>query len=344
MIIRTLLILPLVFILATASAQAQNVSGCSNEDMSAELGEVRSQGNIGWCYANTVADLLSFKFRKQWNGRQASAIFTALGYNFKQNSNEPGNYIFTEGGDIKYAIGYAKEFGYACPRQLDNIFINGGSDLEIRQKLFLAEKLKGLYVRRTLSPADLKIYRDYVQELRAKQSVLTFISDESLERALGFNLNFAVIEIAKEICRPYQMPMSLSKEQIHRNYVERDNHYYFDPVQKKNVLLYPNTMPTLDAQLSAKNVVGIDYQINLISTDLKDDGGHASVVVGRRLMPNGQCLYKIRNSWGASCDDTVNGVVHNRYNSKVVKCEDGHVWVSRENLIKSLIGIAYIDQ
>ncbi len=37
---------------------------CSTKDMSAELGAVRSQGNIGWCYPNTAADLISINSEK----------------------------------------------------------------------------------------------------------------------------------------------------------------------------------------------------------------------------------------------------------------------------------------
>lgn len=314
---------------------------CSTKDMSAELGTVRSQGNIGWCYANTAADLISYKFRKKWNGTQASAIFIALGYNYKMNSSEPGSYIFTEGGDIRAAINYAAEFGYSCPRPLDNLFVLGGFNLQIKQKLHIAEKLKSLFDNRLTSSEGWKAYRDYIYDLQQKQSIVSRISEEALENALRLNINLAVVEIAKEVCKPYkdQMPMSLVKSDIGRHF-DSDTEYY-DDVLKMRIKQKPDLMNLIDQQISADNVVGIDYAIKLISPDLKDSDSHASVVVGRE-MRNGQCYYKIRNSWGPECEyEGDNGKMKSRYNNKV-ECVDGHVWVKAADLKANLSSIAYI--
>lgn len=296
---------------------------------------------FGWCYANTAADLLSYKFRKNWNGTQASAIFIALGYNYKMNSSEPGSYIFTEGGDIRAAINYAAEFGYSCPRELDNIFVSGGFGLQIKQKLHIAEKLKSLFDNRLTSSEGWKAYRDYIFDLQQNQSIVSLISEESLENALQLNINLAVVEIAKEVCKPYkdQMPMSLVKSDIRRHF-DTDTEYY-DDVLKMRIKQKPNLMNLIDHQITADNVVGIDYAIKLISPNLKDSDSHASVVVGRQMRA-GQCYYKIRNSWGPDCEyKGDDGKVKSRYNKKV-ECVDGHVWVKAADLKANLSSIAYL--
>lgn len=338
MILKGLIVLSLSLTLLSASI---TYADCSNEDMSAELGPVRSQGNIGWCYANTAADLISYKYRKQWNGIQASAIFIALGYNYKQNSSEPGAYIFTEGGDIRAAINYANELGYSCPRPLDNVFVLGGFNLEIKQKLHIAEKLKALFDKRTLSSKGWEEWRDYLWELQQKKSIISRISEEALERALALDLNLAVVEIAKEVCSPYKeiMKISIQKSDIGR-YFSDDTEYY-DDFLKQRIIRKPDLMELIDRQITAKNVVGIDYDMKLIGKDPKDSDSHASVIVGREMRA-GQCYYKIRNSWGPECGFTdATGKFIPRYNSRI-ECTEGHVWVKAADLKANLSSIAYI--
>ncbi len=346
----------LSILLCSFAQAAIDSTGCSDSDASSELGDVRSQGNMGWCYANTAADLISYRFRKDWGYKQASANFIAFGYNYKQNSSEPGTYIFTEGGDIRAATSYASEFKYSCRRELDNVFILGGLNLQLKQKLHTAEKLKNLFNRRNQSAAALNEYDDFISELNEKKSIITFLMPQfaatqeealaaqkaSLAKSLSLDLNLAVVDIAKNVCQPYQLPMSLPREQIRR--VHGDVDQYYDKLQKKIVYEKPNMLNIIDRELTDGNVVGIDYSINLISPNLKDTDSHASVLVGRSMdIVKGQCMYKIRNSWGKGCVDHWNGADYPRYNA-TVKCEEsGHVWVTKANLKAALSGFVYID-
>lgn len=316
-------------------------ANCFPQDLSAELGPVRSQGNIGWCYANTAADLISFKYKKKWRGTQASAIFIALGYNLKQNNLASGSYIFADGGDIRAAISYAHEVGYSCPRPLDNIFILGGLNLPVKQKLLAAEKLKSLYDNRLKSSQAWNEWRNFLYYLQNKKSIISLISEEALEKALAMELNLAVIQIAKEICHPYKdlMTISIPRSDIGRYFIE-DKEYY-DDILKLRVMKKPNLMELIDRQITAGNVVGVDYEIKLIGKNPKDTDSHASVIVGRE-MKSGQCYYKIRNSWGPECViKGENGKDIPRYNSNV-ECTEGHVWVKATDLKANLTSIAYI--
>jgi hypothetical protein len=333
------LLLLITFSLATRAA---DIVSCSDKDFSQELGEVRKQGNIGWCYANAAADLISYKFRKQWNGFQASAIWIAFGYNYKQNSSDPGNYIFTEGGDIGSAIAYAAEYGYSCPRQFDNIFYNGGYHLEIKEKLHKAEDIKLLFDKRLKSPQDLALYQNYIKNLRDTDSIIKRLSDAELENALKLDINLAVIEIAKQVCAPYRLPMSIDRHADLGRYYKSDKEYYDDVLKKRIYNSSPPLMEILDRQITNGNAVGIGYTFDLISTDPKDMDGHASVIVGRRSR-GASCQYKIRNSWGPGCSYVSGGKTYPRYGKKVVECvEDGHVWVNAKDLKASLDSITYL--
>lgn len=328
-------------LLFSQGALAQE-SACGDKDISAELGDVRTQGNMGWCFANTAADLLSFKFKKQWNNFQASAIWIALGYNYKENSSDPGSYIFNDdGGDISYAISYASEFGYSCPRQLDNILVTGGFNLKLKQKLHTVEHIKKLFDKKNASAADLAEYTDYISLLRSSSSILGQLSDHQLTAALSLNINLAVVELAKQVCQPFQLPMSLDRHKDLRRYYKKQT-YYYDDVLNAQVNTTPPLIDLLDRQLNSDNVVGVGYVGNLIDTNPNQAGGHASVIVGRRLR-NNICQYKIRNSWGPGCTEIVAGKKVSRYGKKVVECiEDGHVWVTRSDLKATLLSITYL--
>lgn len=341
----SILALATSFLLGLGAMAASLSADCTPKDLTSLMGKVRTQGNIGWCYANTAADLLSFKYREQWNGNHASAIFTALGYNFKHNSSEPGTYIFTEGGDIKAALNYAGEFGYSCPRQLDDMLVNGGFKLELRQKLHLAVKMKTLFDNRTRSLADLDNYNEFINQRREAGSILTLISDDALERALKLNINLAVVEMAKEICSPYKhkFPMTYDKTKVKR-YFNDDTQFFDDVLQKWVYNQAPDMIKFLNHQLSNDNVVGVDYKMKLISSDLNDNDQHASVIVGREVRGN-QCHYLIRNSWGPECGFTTEkGAYVSRYNKKVTCVEGGNVWVSETDLKANLKGIVYIPR
>ncbi|MBL7545652.1 MAG: hypothetical protein JNL11_17670 [Bdellovibrionaceae bacterium] len=316
---------------------------CTDVDYSAELKEVRLQGDMEWCYANSAADMISYKFRHQWNGFQASAIWIALLYNLKQYSTQTRNYIFLGGGDQKFAMSYAGEFDFSCPRQLDNILMNGGLKTTLKQKFQMVTILKKLYDESGKSEDALKAYQKQIQILRSQKSIISLLSDQQLADSLRRDINSAVLEMAKQVCQPFKnkMPMKLTPEMFGR--YREDQTSYYDEFSRKWVRSRPDLIKMIDRQLTDnKNIVGIDYMIKLIGRDPYDTSSHSSVIVGRRQV-NGQCQYKIRNSWGPGCSIKDGNQVYPRYGKNVVAClENGHVWVSAANLRANLTDIAYI--
>ncbi|MNL16203.1 hypothetical protein D3C87_1372330 [compost metagenome] len=93
----------------------------------------------------------------------------------------------------------------------------------------------------------------------------------------------------------------------------------------------------IDEQLNNKNIIEIGYDASILtSTDFETKStkaNHSSLVVGRRFNDKTMsCEYLIRNSWGKSCGS---------YRGDL-DCEEGNIWIPKEDLIKDLSEITYI--
>jgi hypothetical protein len=96
----------------------------------------------------------------------------------------------------------------------------------------------------------------------------------------------------------------------------------------------------IDAELDAGNIASIDYHTLKVPRKLgrtpvleggDPDDAHVSTLVGRELDPlTGQCMYKIRNSWGNACGD-------------FARCKGGYFSVTRETLKKMIFGVTWLD-
>ena len=101
--------------------------------------------------------------------------------------------------------------------------------------------------------------------------------------------------------------------------------------------------PGIDAQLARKQPVGFVVTSNFLQTDAETGGrNHSMVVVGRRFI-DGECRYKVRNSFGDRCE-YFNGLEHrNVYSRWVTGCREGSFWVSESTLQKNLVVSYYIN-
>ena len=52
----------IILSIGVSAYSADNVGSCYFIDKIPEMGPVRDQGNMGWCYANVAADLLGYHY------------------------------------------------------------------------------------------------------------------------------------------------------------------------------------------------------------------------------------------------------------------------------------------
>jgi hypothetical protein len=109
-----------------------------------------------------------------------------------------------------------------------------------------------------------------------------------------------------------------------------------------------NLIDTLTTQIQDGNVVGIDFNLELIQAGgqlehLAPNNLHAVSVIGQRWR-HGSCQFLLRNSWGKACaQKNPKGESVSRYSQYVEECDGGNLWVSEKNLDRVLHRVTYIS-
>jgi hypothetical protein len=287
-------------------------SKCSHKDnRNDDLGAVRNQDSIGWCYAFGAADMLSHKM-----GKKISAIDLALAHN-DNLLNDLRLYLSWGESDIEAgravtAIEKAQERGFCLE---ENLSSDDYSFSSLKNLLTKIESLKKEYDDESnIYPIDLcgkniehvkEVFRNLnvsdVSAVLAKSTNVTFI-DMLSDRACGQRIKNTKYELTSR----YGSTESGRKE-------------LFDEV---------------DSVLNNDELVGITYDAYILNNIDHDDdpGWHYSTIVGRKFNEETKsCDYLVRNSWGRSCSS---------YDSRL-KCEEGNIWVPKRVLAKKMRQIDY---
>lgn len=291
------------------NASRENEKSCSPMDVSKDLGPVRNQDTVGWCYAFTAADLLSYKMKQR-----ISATDIAMNYSdgwIKDLSKKyfSKNETDFSGGEIYTAIGKAQERGVCLEKNLPDTD-NGLGELK--------------YQMDRIESFQENPRRDCEADLRSLQNLFPKVSLQDYLKIIktANRANFMKV-LQNTSCHPRikrQKPFEIHTEQA----LIRE----FSNTEK----IFQN----IDQQLSKNNVVGVAYDRNTVLFNQEDGASspHASVIVGRQFNKgSGQCLYLIRNSDGPSCAPY----------PKEFKCVKGNIWIPKEVLARKVTSVTYIE-
>lgn len=287
---------------------------CGYVDLRPLFGPVRSQGDIGWCYANATADFLSYKFRDEMHGEPVSSSHVAL-----TNNRILFSRANSEGGFASIAI-LLSQFEGLCPQNVEDSVRAVGVEDSLKTRITGLVHLKQNFDRTGGASLEADLMRYFIQT----KSVLNQMPIEDLRTLLKTSTerNF-VSNFAEYFCRGKKV-------------IPRHKH---PAVGMTKYLLGGWTGPLMDKihlELDRKEPIIIDYFADMFDVDNAKKGGrHTSVVVGRQWNEvKGQCELLIRNSWGTGC---------HQYKAESLKdsCEAGNVWVSQEYLNKYIYGVVY---
>lgn len=295
------------------SSANKSCSDVINQNEAVNLDNARNQDGVGWCYAYTAADLLSFRLKQK-----ISAVSL---YNSGRSIEADITDIKGKGGDIGEAI-----------------------------ETYLTKK-NGLCLESDLPSSDFKFcaYRDYNNFLN---SLYQSITDRSLEntQCLSQNLNSAFPGVDYAIVKNYADrygTKNLAEFLFDYKCKKKSfKNYKIKPINK--ILPYAKldeVMTKIDSLLTSGEVVGVAYDYSAMNEKADKTSGHASLVVGRRQnSESGECEYLVRNSWGKDCTQNEGpGLTCHKNCDANGECRySGHFWVSQARLKKSMLGITYL--
>jgi hypothetical protein len=296
-----------------------NSGKCSEtilENDAVNLENVRDQDTVGWCYAFTGADLLSYKL----NQRISAVSLYNSGEDIEKNI---GAGDIVQGGDI----------GSSITKYLDN---NNGLCLESE-----------------LPSSDFKfctdnLYKDFLVELVSVAKNKSFAEEynnnqcfeENLQKAFPGN-NISFIQNYINGHGGNKLIESIYNYQC-KNLVAKKLSV------KSETFVRANNSPEkllemIDQQLSSGNLSALAYDYNKLNKE-EGSGAHGSIVVGRRKNPKtGNCDYLIRNSWGKSCSQNEDSELTCHKKCDGGSCRyTGNFWVSGNRIKEAILGVNYL--
>lgn len=294
----------------------QSESDCKALDLRPHFGPPRSQGNIGWCYANATADVISYHFRDELK-HPASAIAIALNFNYHWLADN-----MREGGFMFLALQNAFRTG-VCPQFFDQEIMSKGIKESLREKLNFI-----LHMKDKVDAGEDQYVYDQIVSSQKSGSTLKYFKPYDLMTLLAISDRNRVLgNISDSLCGGYRHHFKKSAK------VNWSTKY---PLNSKN-RIFNELNRALDQSLP----VGIAYFAGFFEKDNAPHNSanrHMSVVVGRKYNAKTlTCEYLIRNSYGNTC--------HSYKNPKLKdKCEKGNIWVDTETLKYNLYGLTYLTE
>lgn len=292
---------------------------CTPVDLRSALGPNRDQGNMGWCYANTTADLLSYRFRKELKGQPVSSGYIAVAFNhtYLQQPN-------SEGGNVWLAAYMAQREGF-CLQDTEEKILTSGPHYKLKEKLSALIYLKQHYDE----TQGLSLDSDLKKYYGSYNSVLTTMPRKDVQNLFKYSTKRNIaMKFADYMCRGFKVKPT----EIAATYGD------------SRWLYFGHTKPLLwqiHGQLDVQNIIGINYYADFFDFDYAPktpEGRHASSVVGRRWNKERKtCELLIRNSWGQRCTG---------YKAASLKepgvCDKGNIWVSEGLLERYLTSVVWL--
>lgn len=313
------------------SAMARGADDCTTvKDLSTGLPPVHNQADLGWCYAFTLSDLMGQKLQqdgKLKRGETISPLNVAAMY-YMWNGKNPTREKYT-GGVVSYGIDRVNEMAAAGQKlcKESDLSSKDGSENEVFKKSSAAAgRLFQEALKKPIPKEETK---------RAQGRSACVLKSGNLKTMQNLTDNMDAVGKAvwqkelKDRCQidPPQFGQELEwasdRDIEHRKSGRITEDKDADKRLEKK----------LDEALGKGKMAGISYDPRFM-LQKSGEGLHVSSVVARERGRDGQCYYKIRNSWGESCEP---------YNEQVKKgCRQGNLWVKSSDLIRNTVSVTYI--
>lgn len=306
------------------------VTNCNPIDLRKTMGPVMNQSGIGWNFAYTAGDLISFRL-----GKKISPIDLSVQFFKKTDSlirNNRADILRDDvaiaqrlnsltAAQIKSVLADSAEIGLCLDEKIN---LNGSSfNKDIFESLQNLNQLgaREIYVG--------KINADNCKKTKKLENIFPGVDIFELKNIAAQN---TVIEMTDASLS--QFCQSRIRPTVDLKYGNINN----EDVHLQSHVLSSQQFQRMLAVLEKNQPVGL----SLIMDDIFELGGgdeirknarHTMTLVGRR--PNKEtssCEYILRNSWGPEC-----------YKDYKVKCEDGNLYVDEKIMRKSVVSADFIE-
>lgn len=313
----------------------------------ANLGNIRDQGEIGWCYAYTLADFASF-----YLNMRVSANDIAIKYNHSLK-DEPKQILesfyesikIKEGGNLLFAfelMNSSSEAGFCLEsRYWKDVLINPDEDLNA-----LTMRMYGNLAKQVHSDALAGSLQGSFENSQKELSTISRAM-KKLRNNMSSNYNQVWNDMTELACRRKRKKIKGIIRGINTD-------------TEKDMVL---GMVQLRKQLKKGEIVSISYNAKDISEiKFRDEVLAVATFIGNRILPlnvdsvynkvtsrphtsnivemkldkkSRQCMYLLRNTWGTDCKS---------YAREPQNCDKwGNLWVEETTLLKILYGISYLE-
>lgn len=330
---------------------------CDDRDESANLGPIRDQKDVGWCFANTGADLLTHAFKEDLGRHQISSSFVATNYFFTDVFRKEGkaDSIFGSGGGTVRAMQIIADHPSrsVCLQDVDDRMIANGLDLSLAEKLNFYKDLYQTYraFRAATDPQEVERLKKELEDRRATlkktRSFLSNYDEELIIKTLDApTLDEAAMALVQTVCAGHSKKITGGRITFRNIYASTEGGQLFDSRTDFNAVPEGfNLLRVINDALTQRKVVGITYDVHRVLSE-KSGGAHASVIVGRKFdEQKKKCMYKVRNSWGSSCRTGVvqetgsDGLTNWKEDPESpaiydpsIRCEGGNFWLSEDQV------------
>jgi hypothetical protein len=315
------------------------------------------QDGIGWCYAFSAAQLLSFH-----TGKTVSAVHLANAYNRYDEYNptpprkkddrssfgrlwdlirgKQDSLSVKEYGLSGDAISAAQKDSYVCsesalPSNMNLLRYNKEKKLEWE---FL-EDMKAIRNLQRAAEEERSSRNSFLHPIYNRRMEKEFCSNTPSSMNTLFN-QLSERQIKEIVAASAWKNMDevlgrLIHENCKDSRVDISKFRFVDKVIEPNKRPGKKLMVDLNAALSSGKPVNISYEINRLKAQPSAGYYHMSLVVGRKKI-NGVCYYEVRNTWGRNGCGAL--LTH-----PDLKCDtnNGHYFVPHDLLASALYGVTY---
>lgn len=280
-----------------------------HQNAAVNLENVRNQDSVGWCYAYTAADMLSYKLNKK-----VSAVSMA-------------NPV-----DIAADVASGKP--------------PAGGIIEGSTRQYLA-KNKGVCLESDLPSSDFKfcidqLYQDFLNYLIEIAGNGRFERELTTNQCLEKNLrqafpNVSIPDVRSLVRANGSRKLIESLYQLQcKSLIPVNPDAFRMKTYNSFMISKEDLVKHIDQQISG-GVIGIGYDYKKMAGE-GYEGGHASLIVGRRVnQETGACEYLVRNSWGKNCTQKEDSQLSCHKNCDSSGCRySGHFWVSRSRVQEAI--------